>query len=389
MGPLSLTFSQPQPTPDLFATPYYCLHHLHCIDPENRDGGKNYVLFRNAISRLAAVTYRNDHFFDPIRGEHRDVGFGFLSYSLPLDPQSRRAWRFAWDPIFFEFCQATGGALRFDFKTYRSLDPACRRLYLLLKKIFWRNDASPEFDLRDLAINVIGFSPTQETCKLRQKVVRCINVLLDGAIIRLPEGSTSPKALFTKHGRGQYRLRLFRGPHFDQDRSPSLRMNLTDSPLYQPLQTIGLDHGTIRRVLRAYAPRLVAEIADMTLAAKERNGQSFFKTSPQAYFIDNLQEQAAGRRTSPDWWRELRKQEEQKRRQADQAGASAADGFEQALDAYLQTQARDEFARVIDRIFHDLKTAGQPDDDARRNATYFARTHLVHRFRAEHPEWNA
>ena len=98
-------------------------------------------------------------------------------------------------------------------------------------------------------------------------------------------------------------------------------MNVTDSPLYEPLQAIGLDHATIRRILRIYAPRLIAEIADMTLAAKERNGQSFFKSSPQAYFIDNLQEQAAGRRTPPDWWRDLRKQEERKRWQADHAGA--------------------------------------------------------------------
>ena len=44
---------------------------------------------------------------------------------------------------------------------------------------------------------------------------------------------------------------------------------------------------------------------------------------------------------------------------------------------------------MTDRIFQDLKTAGQSDADARRNATYFARTHFVGRFRAEHPEWNA
>ncbi|MGD0896628.1 MAG: hypothetical protein ABR915_02250 [Thermoguttaceae bacterium] len=41
----------------------------------------------------------HDHFYDPIRGEHRDVGFGFFSYSLPLDPRSSRAWRFAWAPV--------------------------------------------------------------------------------------------------------------------------------------------------------------------------------------------------------------------------------------------------------------------------------------------------
>ena len=46
-------------------------------------------------------------------------------------------------------------------------------------------------------------------------------------------------------------------------------------------------------MLRTYDPRLIAECADMTLAAKERFGEKFFKTGPQAYFIDNLK--ATGR----------------------------------------------------------------------------------------------
>ena len=156
-GLLSLTFSQPKPSPDFYATPYYCLRQLGCIDQkEARTGGKRFALFRNAISRLSAVSYRNDRFYDPVRGEHRQVGFGFLSYSLPVDPGSSRAWRFAWDPIFFEFCSAAAGSLRFDLDVYRTLDPASRRLYLLLKKIFWRCDASPNFELRDLTVNVLG-----------------------------------------------------------------------------------------------------------------------------------------------------------------------------------------------------------------------------------------
>ena len=64
----------------------------------------------------------------------------------------------------------------------------------------------------------------------------------------------------------------------------------------------------------------------MTLAAKERNGETFFKTSPQAYFVDNLKEQAAGRRTPPDWWRNLRKEEERRRWQADRDEREASDG---------------------------------------------------------------
>lgn len=389
-GLLSLTFSQPQPSIDFYATPYYCLRQLGCIDALANRGSRNYALFRSSIRRLSMVSYRNDHFYDPIRGEHREVGFGFLSYSLPLDPRSSRAWRFAWDPIFYEFCQAVAGALRFDFNTYRQLDPACRRFYLLLKKIFWRNDYSPEFDLHDLAVNVIGFSSTNETWKLKQKLLRCMEVLLQHRIIRLPEGITRLPMLFTKRRKGKYVIRLHRGPHFQETDSAAHSTTVADSSLCEPLQTIGLDEATIRRILRRYDPKLIAECADMTLAAKERSGDAFFKKSSQAYFIDNLQEQAAGRRTPPDWWRELRKEEERRRWQADRdrRDASSQEGFEAAFDAYLKTDAREAFDRVMDRIFQELKTAGQSEADAKHNAAYHTRTHFVNRFRAEHPEWN-
>jgi hypothetical protein len=385
-GLLSLTFSQPKPSADFYATPYYCLRQLGCIDPaEANAGGKNYALFRAAIERLSAVSYRSDRFYDPVRGEHRQVGFGFLSYSLPNDPASSRAWRFAWDPIFFEFCQAAAGSLRFNLDMYRTLDPASRRLYLLLKKMFWRSDASPDFELRDLTVNVLGFSGEHETWKLKQKLLRCIDVLLDREILRLPEGVFSPRMLFTKRAKGQYTLRLYRGPHFNAARAT--QMEILDSPLYEPLHTIGLDDATIRHVLRTYDARLVAEIADMTLAARDKFGEDFFKVSPVAYFIDNVRAQAGRTRTPPDWWRELRKEEERRRWQADRDDA-ASQPFEQAFDTYLETEAREAFGRVMDRIFQDLKAGGQNDDDAKRNAAHFARTHFSRRFRAEHPEWN-
>jgi hypothetical protein len=126
----------------------------------------------------------------------------------------------------------------------------------------------------------------------------------------------------------------------------------------------------------------------MTLAAKERFGESFFKTSPQAYFIDNLKAQAGKTRTPPDWWRELRKEEERRKWRADRADRTSHDGFEAAFDAYLKTEAREAFHRVMDRIFQDLATGGQSEAEARDNARHFARTHFISRFRAEYPEWN-
>ena len=78
------------------------------------------------------------------------MSFGFLSYSLPLDPESGRAWRFAWDPIFFELVAATGGHVWFDLTTYRGLDPASRRLFLFVCKVFARRETTPRMNVRHL-----------------------------------------------------------------------------------------------------------------------------------------------------------------------------------------------------------------------------------------------
>ncbi|MBC7820423.1 MAG: hypothetical protein IAG10_26360, partial [Planctomycetaceae bacterium] len=74
-----MTCSQPTLEAEFHATPHYCLRELGIIDTDSR-GGKNYQLFRQALARLAAVTYQCDRFYDPIRREHADVSFGFLSY---------------------------------------------------------------------------------------------------------------------------------------------------------------------------------------------------------------------------------------------------------------------------------------------------------------------
>jgi len=383
-GLLALTFSQPHPAIDFYATPYYCLRQLACIDSESRHGGgKNYQLFREALTRLAAVTYYNDRFYDPVRGEHRDVAFGFLSYSLPADPASSRAWRIAWDPVSFEFCAAASGALVFDFGVYRQLDPASRRLFLLLKKVFWRSAMSPKFDLIELAVNVLGFSPTHEPYELKRKVARCAAVPAARDLISLPSAPSASSGLFTKRGKGRYTVRFARGPAFGANHSLSSLDQLTDSPHYDLLHEIGLDDRTIAYILRSFKCHVIAECADITLAAQERFGQSFFKQSPQAHFMDNLKHFAQGTRTPPDWWRELKKHEELQRRNAS-TRIAPDDAFEAEFEEYLNTEARDAFERVMQRIFGDFKALGQSDRDAGENAQHHARTHFRHRFRAKY-----
>lgn len=376
-GLLALTFSQQEPATEFLATPHYCLRQLGLIDESLHRGGKTYDLFRAAIERLSAVTYQNDGFYDPLRGEHCRVSFGFFSYRLPLDDDSSRAWRFYWDPLFFEICRASGSALAFDLDTYRQLETADRRLYLLLKKFFWRHDTTLPFDLRHLAVNVLGFSPTQATWRLKVRTEKCIERLVEHGILTLPVGG-SIKSLFRKQAKGRYSIVLQRGPHFD--RTSKATTSVVDSPHYELLEAIGFDRPSIARILRNYSTKLVGQWADITLAARERNGETFFKVGPQAYFLDNIKHAAQGTRTPPDWWRELRRAEERRRRR------TVNDDPDAALDRYLETEAREAFDNVTDRIFAQLSGEGMDQTEARHRARYIARANMQAQFYREHPE---
>lgn len=296
-GLLALAFAQPDPTPDFWATPHYCLRQLGVISPDSK-GGKCYRQFRASLGRLAALRYENDSFFDPIRQEHRRVSFGLLGYSLPLDERSRRTWRIVWDAQFFEFCQATGGKLRFDLALYRKLDPASRRLLLLLQKVFYRRRKSPRFRLHELAVKTLGFADGLPPNKLRAKTERAAEPLCDVGILAEP-------AQFTGSGR-QTLVEFRRGPRLDKRRRPPVPV---DSPLNDALTSIGLDEAAIRRVRRLYSEESLRLWCDVTLAAIEHKAPGFFSRSAAAYLIDNLKAASRGERTPPDWFFDLRKQE--------------------------------------------------------------------------------
>lgn len=382
-GLLALTFAQPEPSPDFYATPHYCLRRLGIVHPTT-EAGKRYSLFRAAIRRLAGVVYQNDNFYDPIRGEHRDVAFGFLKYSLPLDPQSSRAWHFLWDKQFFDFCQAIRGGLQFDFDLYRHLDYASRRLFLLLQKIFWRSHISPVFELRQLGINVLGFADALPTKVLKAKIAGCAARLLQRNVIRLPAELASIRNLFHKRSKGIHEVRFFRGSYFDRLPSPARADEITDSPLYEPLRQLGFETSAIRRIIGQFSAELIREWSDITLAAVERG---MINKSPQSYFMHYIQEAKDRRTTPPDWWRDLRRQEREQER--DEFRGAVRPAPHDAFDHYLATEAHEAFHRVMDRVFRGLREAGQSEDQARENAQYTARMHLHQQFRRHHPENDA
>jgi len=314
-GLLAITLSQPELCPHLRATPHYCLRRLHVIDQHARRGGRQYRQFMHAIERLSLVRYRNDSFYDPVRREHRRVAFGFLSYSLPLDPGSSRAWRFGWDPVFFDLVKGVGGHFRFDLGIYRHLDPASRRLFLFVSKFFHRRSTA-RLDVRMLGVQVLGFAPTLATRNLKAKIGHSVNRLVQLGV--LSESS------FEKTGRGRYTITLHRGSYFEGRSSRATRRHLIkDSPIADLLRAIGFDELAIRRLIREYPEHLLHEWADVTLAAVEQRGKSFFKRSPHAFFVDNVRNAAAGRRTPPDWWYRLRKSEEIAKSRVDRRDGSS------------------------------------------------------------------
>jgi hypothetical protein len=300
-GLLALTLHQPKPEPELVATPHWCLRQLGLINSTSKRGGRQYQQFFQAIRRISAVTYMNDRFYDPIRKEHRRVSFGFLSYSLPTNLQSPRAWHFAWDPIFFKMVQAIAGSLRFDLSVYRSLDPASRRLFLFLCKVLSRREHIKAIRLEHLAVNLLGFSAELDNANMKSKVTKCLRKLCDLNVLSDMEiFKTSP---------GNFFVRLTRGSYFDQPVEKQVVLCPEDSPLFDSLQTIGFDQRSSARLIRKFPRHVLSEWIDITQAAIETFGPKHFRKSPMAYLVDSVTKAADGHRTPPDWWHDMRRAE--------------------------------------------------------------------------------
>ena len=377
-GLLGLALSQPEPSPDFHATPYWCLKQLGIVNGSKK-GSEEFRLFRESLKRLAGIRYHCDRFFDPVRREHREVSFGFLSYSLPLSSDVARTWRFAWDPILWELCSATAGALRFDIGTYRDLSPASRRFYLLLKKLFWRSDHSPHFEIRELAVNTLGFSPDLPTKEIKRKLLGCLQELMRHEIIQLGIGQSTVADCIVKKSKGVFTLQVCRGPGFNTVTATG-QPKLEDLPIYDPLAALGFDRASIARIANQHSPKLIQLWADITLAASE---QGRIDNSPQAFFTYYIQRATAGICTPPDWWRDIERhrRSEERAQERERSGIRFVEEDELAFRQYLETEAREAFASVMQRLHDDLRSVGKSQGEAEAFAHEQATLHFRNRFR--------
>ena len=80
---------------------------------------------------------------------------------------------------------------------------------------------------------------------------------------------------------------------------------------------------------------LVLILGNLILKGASSLDWAFFTKSPQAYFLDSVKAAVESRRTPPDWWRDLRKQELARERDHEQAKA----------DILAETSGRNGFRR--------------------------------------------
>jgi len=166
--------------------------------------------------------------------------------------------------------------------------------------------------------------------------------------------------------------------------------------MYEPLRAIGFEDAAIARIVAKYGPELIQTWTDITLAAKEKHGVGFFKRSPQAYFMDNIEKASQGTRTPPDWWHEYRKEEDRRERESKRQvlGLPVSDGAakdekdeNQAFEEYLRGEAREAVQAIVEQTVKEFQGLGLPAGEIARRAAEQARRQMQTRFRREHPEY--
>ena len=383
-GLLSLTLSDDKPSTTFYATRNYVLEQLGLPT-----GGSYYSVFDAACRRMEFTTYENTAFYDPIRGELCDTRFGFFKRRKPTGDQTERGDRFIWDQQFFDFAKHAYGRMKFPFQQYQRYSPGARRLFLLLRKFFHRQAETPEFDVFDLAVNKLGLSPRTRVPDLKKAINSYAQELLDDGVLELPSGAAHFRDSYVKHAKGEYGLRFHRGPK--ALREETVAANSRGSALAVLLRDLEVSPSGIRWTLAHAGGDAIREWIDITLAAKERG---LIKTTPAAFFMDNIKQSIAGSRQPPDWWREIRKQEDEKEwaeagqvLRAHARAHSDAPVADPTFDEYMQTDvARSTFDRVCRDLF-DI--CGQTSmDDTQRNA--FVQKQGIQRmrslYREEYPE---
>jgi hypothetical protein len=262
----------------------------------------------------------------------------------------------------------------FDLETYRSLDAASRRLFLILKKVFHRSSESPRWDLTHLAVDVLGYSPLERKF-LKRKVKTCADRLAALGIIN------PSRELFERHEKSLY-VQFHRGVYFDKEQKTPRVAPIEELPIYEQWLSIGVDLEGMQYLRRNFSMETLEQWADITLLAKERHGAKFFERSMAAYYIDNVKAAKKVGRRPPDWWHEFKKKELY-------SVPDLEEGFhENGVDqperreyvAWLKSDGRNLHEKTLHELLESVQVNGRLSEGQAANARQIADTILWNEF---------
>ncbi len=93
-----------------------------------------------------------------------------------------------------------------------------------------------------------------------------------------------------------------------------------------------------------------------------------------AYLMDNLKHAAAGTRTPPDWWHDVRRAEDRARAERARERRRSTQVPDQ-----LPQQAMDSLGDLHETMFEQFLSAGQSESVARRNAQRYGKARWTRR----------
>jgi hypothetical protein len=204
-----------------------------------------------------------------------------------------------------------------------------------------------------LAVDVLGYSAGLERKILKRKVKTCAGKLSALGVV------DPSKGVFDKQGKNVY-VQFHRGDYLDREQRVPRVAPIEELPIYEQWLAIGVDADGMQYLKRNFRMELLQQWADITLAARERHGLSFFERSMAAYYIDNVKAAKKDGRSPPDWWHEFKKQEllfalNSRRQSVGQMPQPSRREFLQ----WLQSDGRKLYEETLRKLFESVEVHGQ------------------------------
>ncbi len=252
---------------------------------------KNYARIATSLRRWKGLTIFSDRaFYDHENKSWVNRDFGIFDTLYIYRRESKQDGiipsnsRFTWNEVIFRSFQA-GYLKRFDWQLYTTLESSiAKRLYRFLDKRFYHSP-SFEMDLRDLAINRVGLSATQNVAQLKRGLLKGIAELERRWDLR----AISNEKRFVRQTRGKWTVRFDRkrrsqssSPEFQSPPTPLLRQSIDPTQLATALTKRCIGPASAEELSQSYPAQTIQsmiELFDWYNARGQSRGPGFLVQS--------------------------------------------------------------------------------------------------------------